>query len=269
MILEIGTSSKDMDRYLSFCCAALGIDKEESKRLAVDAIKYYRGDQSDRQARRAHQELEGRWYQSLDSGTPDYSVYSDPYFVCEMWACWSIYSSKYISLLRKKIADLNAIKNITSIVDLGCGVGLTSAALVSAFPGAIVTGTNIDQSPQFNIARDLGAMAGFKVTGGVEGKADLVFASEYFEHIERPVDHLIEILDTCSPAFLVIANSFNTISIGHFRHYGIGSTKHDGRESSRLFNSALRTAGYLKLNTGFWNNRPSIWVLASVLAVTT
>lgn len=59
------------------------------------------------------------------------------------------------------------------------------------------------------------------------------FASEYFEHHELPVKHLIELLEVSHPRLLVIANSFGARSIGHFDSYydengnfvsGVGST---------------------------------------------
>lgn len=90
-------------------------------------------------------------------------------------------------------------------------------------------------------------------------KIDLVFASEYFEHIEKPVEHLIDVLNAVSPKYLVIANSFGTTSVGHFF-----SDKRAGRQVSRVFNAALREHGYEKVKTKCWNDRPTFWKRAKM-----
>lgn len=92
------------------------------------------------------------------------------------------------------------------------------------------------------------------------GKVDFVFASEYFEHIENAVEHLTDIIDTCNPKYLIIANSFNTISIGHFNEYLHSGLKIPAKNMSKLFNLTLKKRGYIKVKTSFWNNRPSFFV---------
>ena len=73
------------------------------------------------------------------------------------------------------------------------------------------------------------------------------------------------------PKFLIIANSFNTDSIGHFRNYEYAREyleeevtmeniiKIPESKISRLFNMYLRNSGYTKVETTIWNNRPTIW----------
>ena len=88
---------------------------------------------------------------------------------------------------------------------------------------------------------------------------DLVFASEYFEHIENAIDHLIQILTICQPKYLIIANAFNATSLGHFNFY-----KHDNQlvpksKMNVLFASTMKEHGYEKMKTKFWNDRPAYW----------
>jgi hypothetical protein len=70
---------------------------------------------------------------------------------------------------------------------------------------------------------------------------------------------LIDIIEICDPKYLLIANSFNSISIGHFNAYKHNNDLINAKDMSRLFNNTLRDCGYIKVKTGLWNNRPSYW----------
>ena len=92
-------------------------------------------------------------------------------------------------------------------------------------------------------------------------KADLIFASEYFEHFDRPIEHLIDVLDNSKPKYMLIANTFNGKAIGHFnQYYHLGET-YSGKEISKKFNNTLRDYGYEKVKTKCWNSRPAYWKL--------
>jgi 2-polyprenyl-3-methyl-5-hydroxy-6-metoxy-1,4-benzoquinol methylase len=209
-------------------------------------------------------DIEKKWYKSLDK-CPDYSVYGDPYYFADIWRCWYIYSKKYLSLIQKdnSLWDKSIHEDMTgvkTILDLGCGIGFTSAALKELFPQADVLGTNIKGTPQFQMAEDLGNDYNFRVIPDFKDvDTDLVFASEYFEHIVNPVEHLIRLLKDCNPKYLLIANTFNQIAIGHFPFYNHNGESLNGTRTSRLFNKTLREAGYTKVKTKLWNQRPSYW----------
>ena len=93
---------------------------------------------------------------------------------------------------------------------------------------------------------------------GVE--ADLIFASEYFEHVSDPINHLNHIINNVKPRSFIIANAFGSKSIGHFDEYEANGDKVSNKAIGRLFNKSLREAGYQMMKTKLWNNRPSIWV---------
>lgn len=57
---------------------------------AVKTIKYLRGTKEQREQLAEGQELEQRWYKSLESGVPDYGVYATDYYLAELWACWIV-----------------------------------------------------------------------------------------------------------------------------------------------------------------------------------
>jgi trans-aconitate methyltransferase len=158
--------------------------------------------------------------------------------------------------------DLTKTK-VRRVVDLGCGVGLTTAALCELFPGAEVYGTNLLDTTQAAVAKGFGRQYKFKVVedlNKIKAPVDLIFASEYFEHVLAPVDHLHEVLDRLVPRALLIANTFTQMAVGHFYQYRIDGLPVPGFEASKIFNKTLRERGYTKVSTKMWNQRPSYWV---------
>ncbi|MFA5934956.1 MAG: class I SAM-dependent methyltransferase [Candidatus Paceibacterota bacterium] len=251
--------------YLEVCSKWVNFDKDIAFSLAINAIKYYQGNKSVRDSLRILQEAEVKWYKSLESNEPDYSVYNDTYYLSDLWACWVIYSRSY-SLSINSIKSLEGksiiqdMKNINTVVDLGCGFGYTTGALKEYFPTADVFGTNLEDTDQFKIAKEFGKKYNFQIIPNLQKikEVDLMFASEYFEHIERPIEHLLSILKT-NPRYLIIANAFNAISVGHFKNYWHGRASYAGKEISKLFNNTLRLHGFEKVKTTLWNNRPTYW----------
>lgn len=245
--------------FLARCVSVLGPDdaatvaKMTDRRLRAIRDGTLGGD--------ARDPLERRWYASLAAGAPDYGVYDDLGYVAETWCCWIVYARKYL----RAVADgpvLAALGPIRSVADVGCGIGYSCAAWREIAPAAEVVGTNFPASPQGRIAASLGALLGFRVQPRLTGPADVLFASEYFEHFPAPVDHLAELLEVARPRAVVAASTFGSPSVGHFPTYLVGGSPADGRATSRAFSAILREAGFAKLDTGFWNNRPSVWVNA-------
>jgi len=262
-------TKEHLREYISLCAQFVALDEPTSYALAVDSIRYVNGSKTERDALRVLRDLEDRWYASLEAGNPDYSVYDDPSFLSDLWACWVVYSRQYLremlskrSLFGRSIVD--DIGPVQRVVDLGCGFGYTTAALAEMFPDADAVGTNLDGTCQFRIASAIGQRDGFRLVSDVRavgGPADVVFASEYFEHLEAPIDHLREVLDALNPRCLLIANAFNAKALGHFHRYKDGCLGLDfsGKEISRQFNNTLRSHGYEAVKTACWNNRPMYW----------
>ena len=252
------TQDCHLREYLDRVGKVRPIDVQAHRELTWAALRYYRGDSSVRAQLSAGQALEARWYQSLEDGKPDYSVYDDDNFVSELWSCWIIYSRGYLRELRKGIVA--AISNHVKVVaDIGCGIGYTTAGLKELFPSADVYGTNIRDTWQWAEGELLGDEYGFTINGVVDRQTDLIFASEFFEHFDEPIDLLGEIIECGDPKYLVIANSFGSRSIGHFNAYKADGQLISNKAIGRVFNKALRCRGYQKIETGFWNGRPAIW----------
>lgn len=255
--------------YLSLARQFKEFNVDDAYKLALQAIRYYSSGTIERDALRPGQELERRWYESLAAGEPDYNVYDDVFFVSDVWACWIVYSRKYLMSLRKMlngtiwhtIAKVKPeVTDVHSVIDLGCGVGYTTAALKELFPNAVVRGTNIPATFQYSVAQAVGMRRDFTMQGSPQGDADLVFAAEYFEHFQKPTVHLCGVLAECNPKYLIVANSFGSTSVGHFDEYydHYNRTVHRS-QMGRVFNRVLRDAGYDMIDTNFWNNRPTIW----------
>ena len=209
--------------------------------------------------------LLNRWYGSLPH-SPDYGVYSDDLYIVELWQCWREYSRKHLLNIQKSsntptgsIVDNN--KDIKTIVDLGCGVGLTTVLLKKMFPQCDVIGTNIAGTKQTDIAKHLAKRYGFTINTDINTlpKTDLVFASEYFEHIIDPIDHLKTLDDIMKPEKLLIANAFGTTAIGHFIYYNTPLGVLDAKTTSRLFNQTVQKLGFTNIKTKLWNSRPKYW----------
>ena len=233
-----------------------------AEKMIKHIIRYYKSNDNERISQGLVYPLEEHWYKSLDEGSPDYGVYNQEYYMTDLWACWTLYSRKYMRSVFCAKGPLEYIGQPKEIVDLGCGIGYTTAALKQLYPDANVYGTNLTKTYQYEFGSELGNEVGFKIIADASetnNKIDLIFASEYFEHIQTPIDHILRLLDVSNPDILVIANSFGTHSIGHFNEYYYKENKYSGRDISRLFNKILKEADYQKLSLGIWNNKPTIW----------
>lgn len=237
------------------------------RRVAESTVKYLKGSSEERGAVRELQLLENRWYDSLKIGRPDWSVYGDDLYLAELWACWIVYSRRYLLEISKSRSIppsgiVGVVGESSKIVDLGCGFGYTTAALAEMFPRAEVIGTNLPGTVQYDIAHRLGAGCRFSLCRLEDAGpfADLVFASEYFEHFERPIDHLQEVLKHLNPRVMLIANSFGAIGLGHFHEYEVRGCLVPGKIASAEFSAEMKKNGYEKIKTNLWNNRPSLWV---------
>ena len=211
MSIVEAVSKSDLVHFLNECEFVTEINVDLALQIATSHIHSH--DKRDFNAKHLKRitDLQKRWKVSLKKKQPDFSVYDDTYYVCELWLCWIRYSRRYLRDINKNsslfsrsiVSDIRA----NSVLDLGCGFGYTTAALKEIFPHATVTGTELLTAPQAKLAKKLGKKVNFKVVASyVRQKADLVFASEYFEHFERPVEHLEDVIRRVKPTYWLIAN---------------------------------------------------------------
>lgn len=256
---------KCLREYLEKCSRFVGIDVEVAVKLTKQFIRKHRGEDVPYENIKHMVDLENKWYESLKQNKPDYSVYSDPYYFCEVWLCWVNYSRRYLKEInnKKSLFDksiIGEIGTVDTVIDLGCGFGYTTIGLKELFPLANVYGTNIKNTPQYEIAKSFEKETNIIIIDDYSHKsADLIFASEYFEHFEKPIEHLIHVLENTKPKHMLIANTFNGKAIGHFNLYKHLDKQYDGKTISKMFNNTLRQFGYDKIETNCWNNRPNYW----------
>lgn len=261
--------NKSFENFLIRCSKYRNINVDLIRNIFNTTIKYLFANKEKRQELKLNQNLENRWYKELDTGNIDYSVYDTDEYIAELWACWIVYSKKYLLSIQKESSFppygiVNNFGKVKKIVDLGCGFGYTTLALKQIFPNAEVYGTNIENTIQIKFAKQLGKENNFNIVSNIKeikGKTDLVFASEYFEHILEPIKDLHKIVKYLEPRNFLIANAFGTRAIGHFINYLYNENEIDGELISRLFNKELKEFGYEKVKTKLWNNRPAYYKL--------
>ena len=265
-ILDV--SPRDSIREFLGICDRLGFDANLIYGQAQAGLDHLRGSKIRRARTQVDRSLELRWYASIDEGKPDFSVYDGELYMAELWACWVIYSRKYLQGMYsgKSLESgsiLSELGSVSSVVDLGCGIAYSTAAFTSMFPSARIIGTNLADTMQCRFGQEMAKRYGFELLQSYEEvgePVDLVFASEYFEHFEKPVHHLRDVISTLQPKAILYANTFGSPSVGHFRRYLTDGKYLDGRATSRQFSNTLKDTGYEKIKTKLWNNRPAFWI---------
>jgi hypothetical protein len=253
-----------LDKYL-LRCQVCGVQNAESLRSKVaDTLKYLKS--GDRKSLREGQSLEQLWYASLIRNTePWWNVYRDTDYLAELWACWIVYSKRYVNLIEKKIMSICDLSGIESVVDLGCGIGYSTAALKQLFPAASVYGLEQSNTPQFRICQSVAVDYDFQVVSRIDEISDhngLIFASEFFEHVRDPLAYLVDVVSAIKPKCLIIANAFGALAVGHFDTYRIDEKWIRNSKVARLFNMKLQSLGYMRHAIKLWNNRPNVWFIS-------
>lgn len=118
---------------------------------------------------------------------------------------------------------------ISSLADIGCGMGVNTKSLAEAFPNVEITGTDLSPnilkiaeayvgaSPRIDYASlDLGKAA-------LDRQFDLVLCNQVLEHIEDDVTAIKHLDQMCKKYLLITVpggryNSTSELN-GHFRHY--------------------------------------------------
>lgn len=212
------------------------------------------------------------WELSVKENEPAFELYGHDLYMNEAFNCWKLYSRRYLLLLKKYLARPDCaiqMDDVKTVLDLGCGCGYTTAGLSSIFPDATVIGTNLAGTLQYRIAEDVCRdfpnciICDESHNANLHKAPDLVFASEFFEHLTEPLELLDAIITKYQPKYFVFANTFTKMSLGHFEKYWADGRSLDGKRMSREFLKRLRSHGYVKVPTQFFNNRPSIYMLTN------
>lgn len=295
--------------------------KEYNKLFKIDvekAIKYIKTQQ-------LFNELTEKWYEleEIDLNKA-YQVYNHDYYFTDMFNCYKCYSRTYLNILyKKKINNKHLYKNetdeeilknrliedktfyerykndIKGVLDIGCGCGFTCLHLKQIFKKCNICGVNLKDTYQYKFCKQLDFNLYNEYTK-INKKIDLIFASEFFEHIEKPIELVEKLINKFNPKFIITANAFNTKSIGHFSNYIVSIDHYNkykikkksyypsfssgsfgtyiynthnkknidyetervvpSEDISKMFNKFMRDYGYSKLKTTYFNHRPYVWI---------
>ncbi len=241
--------SKLFDRFLWDYQTLFDIDESKAKQLLKSGELF--------------QQLTEEWYTQLDNNSllDAYRVYDDEYYFVDIFNCYVTYSRDYIKRIVKS-SVYEELKHAKSFVDIGCGISYSTCALKQVFPQAQGYAINLKNTKQWQFCEKMSNKYDFKLIENVQEidhEVDVLFASEYFEHIQNPTKHFQEIVDTINPKYFIIANAFNTWSIGHYRTYEYENEIVDQSKISRLFNNYIRANGYEQVKCNIWNSKPTVW----------
>ncbi len=151
-------------------------------------------------------------------------------------------------------------EKINKILDLGAGIGLTTNLLQDLFPNSEVYYLNLEKSIQNDFFEKI-KKEKIKIINNEEdlynNSFDIVFASELFEHIEKPIELLEKTMKICNK-YYVTSNAFGPEAYGHFTSYFIDDVVASPREASKKFLKTIREEFEdMKIKT--WNSRPRIF----------
>lgn len=260
--------------FLDNYCELYDVDKQDAGNLIRECIEYY-NHKSDIMPKYL-KFLMDKWYDSVkdvenNKATEfNYSVYNDKfYFATDLWPCFVLYSRKYLMNIKKNQIIQSKIKDCKSIIDLGCGLGYSTGMLKQQYPDKEIIGTNLKDTLQYKFCKEMSKVYNFKIVESehvINKNIDVVFASEYFEHIFDAPINIQRLVEAINPKFLLLASTFTQKSIGHFnyyryRNYGLKLLQFiDNKKTPRVFNDTIKRLGYKPVKTGIWNNKPSFWM---------
>ena len=209
--------------------------------------------------------ITNQWY--LDYNESFYGDREYPWLALTFWVDWSFENA------RRAIKFMDSIDYVPKkIIDLGAGIGLSTAQMALKYPSAEVVYQNIP-SLQERVAKrifDRHGLSNITYSNNFENDADVVLGFEVFEHLHEPVDAARVSLKNTNLYF--DSSSFGFPSPGHWPTYLVDGDKEvDGKRMKRFFYKQLRLMGFdyahdLDLMAKpFWNSRPAVFVRTSWL----
>ena len=208
--------------------------------------------------------LSEKWYDDIkhENTRNIYDIYNHDYYFIDVFNCFVIYSRNYIKRLIKS-SYFAELRNAKVVVDIGCGISYSTCLLKQIFSEAKVYAINLKDTKQWAFCKIMSERNGFHLVESIDEikeSVDILWASEYFEHIKNPIDHVDDIIRKLNPKHMIIANSFNTWGMGHFEHYKVPGNKIVKQdEINGMFNRFLLKKQYEKIKCDLWNDIPLVW----------
>ena len=261
--------SEYAEQFFQLVSKQTKMSAEQLCQMSLELDAYYKNNSKITPLVKQARQLEADWYTALrQKKQHDYSVYDSDKYFADLWACWASYSRTYLKLISRPNARcgnkslVELLGPVKQVVDLGAGLCLSTVALTKIFPKAQVTATNLKNTKQWPVCVEMQRYAKFDLkenADSYEGTADVIFASEYFEHFPQPLEHADWVLNKFKPKVLICANTFNSDSIGHFDSYEIQGKNYTGSMMNRIWGRYMKSKGY-KQPFRYYNNRPQVWM---------
>jgi SAM-dependent methyltransferase len=199
-----------------------------------------------------------KWY---DSNETDYSVYEGGEYFWHLVEGYA-WCMGYISVALRWILKQPSLK-IRTVLDHGCGLGISTALLKERLPKAKVFGSSWG-GEQFEFCKWLEERRPihFVKENEIEelDHIDALFCFEVFEHFVEPIKELDRLLKL-RPKVLVFSAPFDVEAPGHFTHTGyvIDDVHYGSKQTGRAFRSALLNRGWCP-PVRLFQGKPQIWM---------
>jgi hypothetical protein len=159
------------------------------------------------------------------------------------------------------------LNNCKSIIDLGAGIGASTAAMKMIYLDSEVYYHNLEGN-QYNFAKKLFNKLNLNIQevldySSIMKNIEVVLAFDYFEHFERPVDELNKVISVLNPKFIFESSDFSHAFIGHFENYIVDKDIIFHKKMRKIFEKSLIENGYrlnkVTLSNACWNREPKVW----------
>jgi hypothetical protein len=222
---------------------------------------------TDEYAQKIDQWFAEQWYLYYEPEGKDMEMYAAIEFVIHAFHCWHFYSKHSVRKAVKWFGQY--APGVQSILDVGAGIGATTAQLAQDMPDRSLYYANLE-GWQWDASASLFSMLDLPNLSMVRDElsvaADAVIAMEYMEHFKDPITESRRLLSNPRVQVYFDASSFTIKSAGHWSHYMVDGYQVEPTRIRRLFNTALREMGFVPAQNvipdcrSFWNNLPAVWV---------
>jgi SAM-dependent methyltransferase len=196
----------------------------------------------------------------IDSGRKDFSLYNEKDYLFETVEAFN-YSSEAIKRTFSIIKKLGKLDDIKSILDYGCGLGMTSMLFSDLFPNTTIYAYDISTA-ELDFLKYVKEKYNYKNIiiindiSQLPEKPTLVACFEVIEH-NKDLDMFMEHIFDLIIKYFVFTSRFDSDYLGHFDKYNINSITVEPKKAKHLLYKKLKSE-LIYLDSG-WNGWPSVY----------
>lgn len=118
------------------------------------------------------------------------------------------------------VANINISSDFSgSILDFGCALGDAIPIYATAFPNAVISGTDISQTAIKKCISKYGSKASFFSTEKDIDNYDIIIASHIMEHLDDDINIVKSLLNKCTSLFIFVPYKESPLYIEHVNYY--------------------------------------------------